>query len=358
MSSINIAGNTSGSVTIQAPAVSGSTTLTLPVVDGTLLSTASGQVLTAPVLGTPASGSLVNCTGVQYTGFKNRIINGNMAIDQRNAGASKTLTASTVTYTVDRFGIYCTTGTGHTYQQVTDAPAGFVNSLKFTVGTGGTPSSGQQNVGPYQLIEGLNIADFNWGTASATAVTLSFWVKSSLTGTFCVSVQSINVSVGYSYVATYSVASANTWQYTTITIPANTYNVPNTTTGAGASVYFGFGSDSSFITAVNTWTSGDFKFATGATSVVGTSGATFYITGVQLEKGSTATSFDYRPYGTELSLCQRYYIKVTGNKTYNSVGALAVISATCRFPVTMRGSPSGGISLNGTIQYLDADEVS
>jgi len=288
-------------------------------------------------------------TNAQYTGFKNRIINGAMVIDQRNAGASKTLTASTITYTVDRFGLYCTTGTGHTYQQVTDAPAGFVNSFKFTVGTGGTPSSGQQNVGPYQVIEGYNTTDFNWGTASATAVTLSFWVKSSLTGTFCVSVQSNNSSGTYSYVATYSVASANTWQYTTITIPANTYNVPFTTTSGGVSVYFGLGSGSTYTTTANTWASGDFKFATGATSVVGTNGATFYITGVQLEKGSTATSFDYRPYGTELALCQRYY-QTFGGVDGNTVFGTGIIQGSTNsefnivLPVQMRAAPTASIS--------------
>jgi hypothetical protein len=313
----------------------------LTTVDSGLISSGAITVKTQLTGTLPeANGGTGTTTG--YYGFKNRIINGAMVIDQRNAGASKTLTASTVTYTVDRFGIYCTTGTGHTYQQVTDAPAGFVNSFKFTVGTGGTPSSGQQNVGPYQAIEGYNTTDFNWGTASATAVTLSFWVKSSLTGTFCVSVQSYNGSSSYTYVTTYSVASANTWQYTTITIPANTYNTPVNSNSGGVYVFFGLGSGSTYTTAANTWTLGDFKFATGSVNVLGTSGATFYITGVQLEKGSTATSFDYRPYGTEFALCQRYY--EIGTLYYEGYADLALgtaVGGSCgSFKVTKRTIPT------------------
>ena len=325
---------------------------------GTLVLQTGATPTTAVTVGTDQSVTFAQAANLPNTfGFKNRIINGAMVIDQRNAGASKTLTASTITYTVDRFGLYCTTGTGHTYQQVTDAPAGFLNSFKFTVGTGGTPSSLQQNVGPYQIIEGYNTTDFNWGAASAIAVTLSFWVKSSLTGTFCVSIQSNNSSGTYSYVATYSVASANTWQYTTITIPANTYNVPFTTTSGGVSVFFGLGSGSTFTTAANTWASGDFKFATGATNILGTNGATFYITGVQLEKGSTATSFDYRPYGTELALCQRYF---QSNSVYGG-GAWSgstTIYIAYSFPVNMRTAPatiawiSGGYGDTGAGAYL------
>ena len=152
----------------------------------------------------------------------------------------------------------------------------------------------------------VNVADLNWGTANAKTITISFWVRSSLTGTFGGSV--FNSAANRSYPFSYTITTANTWEYETITIAGDTTGTwVGATNGTGLDLNFGLGVGSTFSSTAGAWAAGGYYAPTGATSVVGTNGATFYITGVQLEVGSTATSFDYRPYGTELQLCQRYY---------------------------------------------------
>jgi hypothetical protein len=235
-------------------------------------------------------------------GFKNRIINSDMRIDQRNAGASVTPTATA--YTLDRWQFLINQSSKFTTQQSSTAPTGFINSILVT-----SSSAYSVLTGDYftvrQAIEGLNVADFAWGTANAVTVTLSFWVRSSLTGTFG---GAINNNAGdRSYPFTYTINSANTFEQKTVTIAGDTSGTWLTTNSRGMMISFGFGVGTTFSGTAGAWAGANYLSATGATSVVGTNGATFYITGVQLEKGSTATSFDYRPYGTELALCQRYY---------------------------------------------------
>jgi hypothetical protein len=239
-------------------------------------------------------------------GFKNRIINGAMVIDQRNAGASVTQGTS-FSYPVDRFGIVGSVTSKFTAQQNAGSvtpPAGFINYLGCTSSSAYSVPSGELYI-IRQGIEGFNIADLAWGTANAKTVTLSFWVYSSLTGTFGGSLR--NNAADRSYPYSYTISSANTWEYKTVTIAGDTTGTWLTNNSAGIILFFSLGTGSTFSNTAGAWAAGDFRSATGATSVVGTSGATFYITGVQLEVGSTATSFDYRPYGTELQLCQRYY---------------------------------------------------
>ena len=240
-------------------------------------------------------------------GFKNRIINGAMVIDQRNAGASVTPTNGQ--YLVDRWFAGLTQASKYSVQQNAGSvtpPTGFTNYL------GVTSLSAYSIVASDiffidQRIEGLNVADLAWGTASAATVTLSFWVRSSLTGTFGGALG--NQAGSRSYPFTYTISVANTWEQKSVTIPGDTTGTWLTTNGIGVNVYFGLGVGSTYSGTAGAWAGSNFSSATGATSVVGTNAATFYITGVQLEKGSTATSFDYRPYGTELALCQRYFEK-------------------------------------------------
>ena len=275
-------------------------------------------------------------------GFKNRIINGAMVIDQRNAGASVTPNG---TYTLDRwYAVNSQTGK-FSVQQVTDAPTGFINSLKITsLSAYSITSADYFDIA--QSIEGFNTADLMWGTANAKTVTLSFWTKSSLTGTFGGVIR--NSSYNYNYPFTYTISSANTWEYKTVTITGATSGTWLTTNGIGASVWFGLGVGATYSGTAGAWgTLAGASSATGATSVVGTNGATFYITGVQLEKGSTATSFDYRPYSAELALCQRYYQQIGKNPNTNYQGygvGVAVNSTTVEiiipFVVTMRTAPS------------------
>jgi len=241
-------------------------------------------------------------TNAQYTGFKNRIINGAMVIDQRNAGASVTPTNGL--YTLDRWAADVSQASKFTVIQSSTAPAGFSKSLLVT-------SSSAYTVGTndyfalHQFVEGFNTADFNFGTASATYITLSFWVRSSLTGTFGVGLR--GASNTRSYTATYTISTANTFEYKTITIPGDTSGTWLTNNDVGIGLFFSLGVGSANSTTAGSWQAVNATSPTGAGSVVGTNGATWYLAGVQLEKGSTATSFDYRPFGTELQLCQRYY---------------------------------------------------
>ena len=309
MASVVINGDTSGSVTLSAPAVAGTTTLTLPATSGTILQ--SGTAVTE------AQGGTGTTTG--YYGFKNRIINGSFVLDQRNAGAS--ITPANVAYTLDRWAVYQTTASKFTVQQNAGSitpPAGFTKYLGCTSSSAYSVTSGDI-FGIYQLIEGNNVLDLAWGTANAKTVTLSFLVYSSLTGTFGGVLT--NNSQTRSYPFTYSIPVANTWTTISITIAGDTTGTWETGTSIGINVILSIGSGSTRNGTAGAWSGSAYYSATGTTSVVGTNGATFYITGVQLEKGSTATSFDYRPYGTEYDLCRRYFeqwnFSNTGSATVN-----------------------------------------
>jgi len=273
----------------------------------------------------------------QYTGFKNRIINGAMVIDQRNAGASVAFTSAA--YTLDRWVGAVGTASGTTIQRSTTSTTGFSNSALITIGTGASPAAGAVNR-IYQVIEGFNIADFAWGTASASAVTLSFWVRSSVTGTFSGALY--GASTIQSYPFNYTINAANTFEQKTVTIAGPTTGTWDSTNGTGIYVNFDLGSGTTFKGTANAWATGTFIGVTGATNLCATTGATFYITGVQLEKGSTATSFDYRPYGTELQLCQRYYYPVRGSGQFADVVGTTTTDMFfgATFPVEMRATPT------------------
>ena len=287
-------------------------------------------------------------------GFKNRIINGAMMIDQRNAGASVSTSSGTSTYTLDRWRAIYTQTSKFTIQQDAGSvtpPVGFTNYLGVTSSSAYSITS-SDIFRILQYVEGFNTADLAWGTANAQSVTLSFWVRSSLTGTFGGAFQ--NSGDTRSYPFTYTILAANTWEQKSVTIAGDTSGTWLTTNGRGVAVIFGLGVGSTYSGTAGAWAGADYISATGATSVVGTNGATFYITGVQLEKGSTATSFDYRPYGTELALCQRYCIKYGGAATYNHVGqgssySTSAVQFDVVFPVAMRTNPSATTSGNWVV---------
>lgn len=276
------------------------------------------------------------------TNFVNRIINGDMRIDQRNNGASVTVNDAGP-FTLDRWqGIDFTPG-AFSVQQVTDAPAGFTNSLKVTTTTAGTPNASDVCV-VRQGIEGFNIADFAFGSASAQAITLSFRVKSSLTGTFGGSL--VNSAGNRSYPFSYTISAANTWETKTLTISGDTTGTWLTNNGVGINLYFDIGSGTSQKGTAGSWAGVGYLGATGATNLIGTLNATWQITGVQLEAGSVATPFERRPYGTELALCQRYLPAFISTGTTSSFGTGQAISAgsslvICNFPVTTRVAPTG-----------------
>jgi hypothetical protein len=279
--------------------------------------------------------------GFSPFGFKNRIINGAMVIDQRNAGASGTASG----YTVDRWVYQPTQASKGTWQQNAGSvtpPTGFINYLGFTSSSAYSLLTSDL-FRFYQVIEGLNIADLGWGTANAQAVTVSFWVRSSLTGTFGGSL----TNGSRSYAFTYAISAANTWEQKSITIAGDTSGTWVTTNGIGILVGFSLGAGATYSGTAGSWAAANYVSATGATSVVGTSGATFYITGVQLEKAPQATAFDYRDYGNELRLCQRYCMawRIDGvSQQYLAVGQ-AYNTTTAIFmlplPVTPRVTPTG-----------------
>jgi len=277
-------------------------------------------------------------------GFVNRIINGDMRIDQRNAGAS--VTANNGIFGVDRFKISATQSSKGTIQQNAGSvtpPVGFKNYLGLTSSSAFSPASSDL-IALLHRIEGFNIADLEWGTSSAKTVTLSFWVYSSLTGTFGGGLG--NSDGSYTYPFNYTISSANTWEQKTITITGATSGTWTSDNSTGINISWSLATGSNFSGTAGAWTSGVNAYnATGATQPFSTNGATFYITGVQLEVGSVATPFERRPFGAELALCQRYYYKNQA-ETDNAAFGMAQCETTTSawgiiyFPVKLRIRPT------------------
>jgi hypothetical protein len=282
-------------------------------------------------------------TQVQAGNFQtmvNRIINGRMEIDQRNAGAA--ITASG--FPVDRFGSAFSTDGAFSAQQDSSAPTGFTNSVKCTTTTADASLSASQYWLFRQRIEGYNVADLGFGTASAKTITLSFWVRSSLTGTFSGAI--LNGDTNRSYPFTYSISVADTWEQKSITIAGDTTGTWLKTNGNGMVVVWSLGIGSNYQGTANTWAGAEYYGTSTGTSVIGTLNATWYITGVDLRVGSyTVVPQDFRAYGTELALCQRYYAKMGagGYSNYTALASGLVTGSTngnlfIKYPVTMRAS--------------------
>jgi len=283
---ISVTGNVSGNLTVTGNTTTGNLTIT----------------------GRSTSNSAVvdNVIVSPYTGFKNRIINGAMLIDQRYAGVAVTVNSSTATYGLDRWRGFGQSSAGvFTIQQNAVAPSGFANSINIKVSTANTtiPAAGFYTL--QQAIEGYNISDLNWGTSTAKNITLSFQANSSVTGTHSGSVKNSDGTRSYPFA--YSIASANTWTPVSITVPGDTTGTWFTNTSIGLTLTFNLGSGR--VATANAWAAGNYDGATSSANVISTAGATFFVTGVQVEAGNTATSFEYRSFGTEVSLCQRYYQK-------------------------------------------------
>jgi hypothetical protein len=234
---------------------------------------------------------------------------------------------------------------------VSDAPSGFTNSLKVTSLSSYSITSG--NIFAIaQRIEGYNIAHLDWGTANAKTVTLSFWVRSSLTGTFGGAFK--NNAFNRNYLFEYTISSANTWEKKTITVTGDTTGAWNTDANSGIQVVWSLGTGSTYSTTAGSWVAGHYFNATGSVDLVATSGATFYITGVQLEVGDTATPFEHRPYDMELARCQRYYEKsyavttAPGGSDYyiqqvnplNRGGGTGAVGYPIYYKVTKRANPT------------------
>jgi len=321
-------------------------------IDGNIVSSQITSVANTQLTGT-VTNAQVGSSVYEGIGMRNRIINGDMRIDQRNAGASVTITTN-FTYTLDRWVAGSIQASKFSVQQSSTAPAGFSNSILITSLSAYTVvSSDYFNIN--QFIEGFNFVDFGFGTANARSVTISFWVRSSLTGTFGGALA--NSAGTRAYPFTYTISSADTFEYKTVTIAGDTSGTwVGATNGIGARLWINLGAGATFSGTANAWSSSNLVAPTGAVSVVGTNGATFYITGVQLEVGSVATPFERRPFGTELALCQRYFSKLSAatSNAYVAFGANVYTGSGSangfvKYPNTMRASPT--LSYGGTISF-------
>ena len=283
------------------------------------------------------SGILADST--QTYGMKNRIINGDMRIAQRATSSASAGGNGGVYSTVDRFGLYLNSTAVVSEAQVTDAPTGFTNSVKYTVTTADTSVAAGDYILPLHRIEGNNIADLAWGTVNAKTVTLSFWVKSSKTGIYYAGFR--NGSVNRSYAAPYTINASNTWEYKTITVPGDTTGTWTTDNSEGLGVFWWLMGGSDFnASSISTWVSVNTTKFSNQVNWADTVGATFQITGVQLEKGSAATAFENRHYGQELALCQRYYELFNVRPRSGIDGVTGTHRGTGYFKVTKRATPT------------------
>ena len=323
------------SIKLQAPSsVTANTTFTLPDGDGS-----ADQVLK-----TDGSGQL---------GFADRhanpslIINGAFSIFQR--GTSATTVSGNDIFAADRFKGWANGGGTFTVEQSTDVPNNeFEFSAKLTNTATDSSVAAGDNYRWATDLEGYNVSHLAYGHSDAKAVTLSFWVKSSLAGTYCGALYSTTASRHYIY--EYTISSANTWEKITITISSgDTSGSWNRTNGNGLRIYWGFGSGTTYQGTAGAWTAGEKWETSSQAAWIGSASATFYITGVKLEVGSTATDFVHRSYGEELALCQRYYAEAVDASGVAS--QTTVIQPMVRFPIEMRTAPSFGFT--GALQFTD-----
>tara|TARA_R100000995_G_scaffold36735_1_gene16785 strand:- start:1165 stop:2313 length:1149 start_codon:yes stop_codon:yes gene_type:complete len=278
----------------------------------------------------------------------NKIINGDMRVDQRDGTA--TINATSVTYNVDRWlGRGVASAGVFTLAQDTTSPANFTNSLKATVTTADSSIASGSSYRVQQMIEGNNIADLNWGTSDAQSVTLSFWVRSSVTGTFGGSVA--NGDYDRFNVFSYTISVADTWEYKTVTITGDTSGTWYTNTSIGIRLNFSLGAGSTLLASAGSWGSSAKEGVTGQTNVIATNSATFYVTGVQLQTGSGASNFEYLQFGQQMLLCQRYFYSLGGTAAYEFIAHGMFTGTTtpllrAELPVKMRSAPT--LSTSGT----------
>jgi len=287
---------------------------------------------------------------------RNLIINGKFSIFQRGTGAT-TVNGNDV-FAADRFKGWANGGGTYTVEQSTDVPNNeFEYSAKLTnTGVDSSVAAGD-NYRWATDIEGYNVSQLGYGHSDAKAVTLSFWVKSSLAGTYCGALYSTTASRHYIY--EYTISSANTWEKKTITVSSgDTTGSWNKTNGNGLRIYWGFGSGSTYQGTAGAWTAGEKWETSNQAAWIGSASATFFITGVQLELGETATPFEHRSYGDELARCQRYFYNFADGSVDSdapiSVGtyySTNIIYSGVKLPVTMRAAPTL-VTASGTSYYV------
>jgi hypothetical protein len=351
-------GTLTGSLTLAANPTTGLGAATKTYVD-------NGNALNVPLVGGTLTGPLVlaadptialGASTKQYVdnlrSGENRLINGDMRIDQRNNGASGTAGGPAVgAYTADRWQYFGSQITKITWQRIVSPISGFAYSLRATSNSAYTVLSGDSFYF-FQPIEAEMITDFQWGTANAQPVSLSFWVISSLTGTFA---GAIIGALLRSYIFTYSIPVANTWTKITIS------NIPGDTSGswlltgpnAGVNIFFDLGSGTTFKGTAATWSSSNVISVTGAVSIVGTSAATIQFTGIKFEIGSVATSYNRQSLAKAQSDCQRYYQLVSANARFPASAGNQFDECSLNWQ-TMRANPTSALISAGTSINLAA----
>lgn len=306
---------------------------------------------------TPAAATVTSMNGGQLAGLRNKLINGDMAIDQANAGASVSVSSSSAFNSVDQFKASGSAAAGvfSVVQSQSTPPSGFTNFLRVTTTTASASPAAGEYYEVYTNIEGTFCQDLQLGSATAATFTISFQARSSLTGTFSGAI--VNSANNRSYPFTFSIGSANTWTSISVTIVGDTTGTWLTTTGIGLQLRLDMGSGSNFRGSASSWSASNYVGVTSAVRVISTNAATFDLTGVQLELGGTATPFEYRPRQVELAMAQRYYstsietgATVTNFQTLNttnvggasgySTGAGGDLFCSIQFPVSMRTTPS------------------
>ena len=273
---------------------------------------------------------------------RSMLINGAFQIWQR--GTSAITVSGDDDFTADRFKGWANGGGTFTVEQSTDVPN---NEFEFSAKLTNTATDSSVAAGDdYRWatdIEGYNVSPLAYGSSDAKKATLSFWVKSSLAGTYCGAFYSTTASRHYIY--EYTISSADTWEYKTITIDGDTTGSWNRTNGNGLRIYWGFGSGSDVQGTADAWAAGEKWETTNQAAWIGSASATFFITGIKLEVGQTATPFEHRSYGDELARCQRYYYRIQEGVVYQRFGIASCqnsnnSNATIHLPVSMKTQPS------------------
>ena len=335
MSELNFTHSNGNKVKLTTPdTLAASKTFKLPGTDGT-----SGQVLK-----TDGSGALSFAT--QLTGHRNMVVNGGMTVSQRYETSEYTPTNNE--WTLDQMRYDLSQSGKFKVQQVTDAPAGFSHSMKVTSLSAYT--SGASDYFLLQnFIEGTDSARLGWGTSDAQTVTLSFYVKSSIAGVHACGIR--NQAYNRSKTETYTINNANTWERKTVTFTGDTSGTWLTSTNSGLKINFDLGSGSNFVaSSTGTWLSTPDFITSNSVKVLATNGATWYITGIQLEVGDTVTSYEHKSYGEEIAKCQRYYYLLyrrgsssDGNICIGGLGSCYTgtsIYIDLGFPTQMRAAPT------------------
>ena len=292
----------------------------------------------------PILGQVLSSTDGVVLGRRNLLINGGMRVHQR--GGTITLNNAAVTYTLDRISFYKNHAGANTVEQSTDTPVGlgFTNSLKFTTTSADSSVAATDRVAMIYRMEGYDAASLEFGTANAKTITISFYVKSSITGTHGGAVG--NGSDNRAYPFTYTISSADTWERKSITIAGDTTGTWATDNTRSLQIAWGLGVGSTYSGTAGAWEAADRNSATGATTgVLTTVNATWFITGIQLEVGSSASDFEHRPFAEELNLCYRYFYKIIRTDPYGEFLVIRCYNTTqgtgvMILPVPMRVQPT------------------